>query len=127
MGAARRTVVRASAQATSAGAPDRPATRSTAGRPVAITGAPAAPIGTTMADVGTLEHYTANRARYVSRAQAAARIGKSRRTIENYLAGGLPIHEPLPGVERIYLDELLAMWRTKMLNQRRSRFHENAE
>jgi hypothetical protein len=79
-----------------------------------------------MADPGSLEHYLENRDKYLTRAQAAERIGKSRRTIENYLAGGLKVHEPLPGVQRIYLDELLATWRQKMIRQRAARFRERA-
>lgn len=78
-----------------------------------------------MASVGTLEHWIENREQYLSRADAAARIRKTDRTIRNYIAAGLTVYEPLPGVERIYLDELLGMWRSRMLAERGTRFRES--
>lgn len=75
-----------------------------------------------MPEIGTLEHWIENRDLYLTRADAAKRIHKTRRTIENYVASGLRVHEPLPGVERIYLEELLTTWRSKMIAQRSTRF-----
>jgi hypothetical protein len=52
---------------------------------------------------------------------AARRVGRSRRTIQRWISGGMP-HYVIGGRKLILLDDLLTTWRRKILAERRNQF-----
>ncbi len=65
-----------------------------------------------MAEPGTLAHFYANRAEYLTRTEARERIGVHRDTITAYLADGLPSYTVLRK-KYVLKSELLEMFRAK--------------
>lgn len=73
-----------------------------------------------MTEVGSLLHFARHRGEYLTRAEAADRIGKTRKTIERYVGDGLPVYR-IGGREFVHVDELLAKYRDKHLRQKATR------
>ena len=75
-------------------------------------------------EVGTLVHFARHRDEYLTRAQAAARVRKSDRTIRNYLAAGLPVHVVL-GTGYIHLEQLQAMLKANHSRRKATRYSQH--
>lgn len=70
--------------------------------------------------IGTVTHFGSHRHDYLTRQQAATLTGRTIRTIDNYIANGMPTHHIL-GRMYIYRSELATHARTTHHNQKATR------
>jgi hypothetical protein len=68
-----------------------------------------------VSEIGSLHHWVNNRSEYLTRAEGAKLLHRTTKTIQRYVADGLPIYS-IGGIDYVHIKQL----RAKFLEQRRA-------